>query len=74
MTRGESTRLKVRLLAVQHDSKWQQASGRAMLIVEGRLSAREVLGGDLLEVAALLAAVRSPLNPGEPDFASMCRN
>lgn len=73
MTRGASTRLTVRLLAVRHGPQWRSASGRAALIVEDRLAPDGPLRGDQLEVAALLARVREALNPGEPDFAGMCR-
>ena len=74
MTRGETTRVEVRVLAVRQASAWQRASGRLPLIVEGRLKAEDALRGDQLEVAALLAAVRPALNPGEPDFARICRS
>ncbi len=73
MTRGETTRLSVRVVAVRQGLTWCQASGRAVLIVEGHLAARDALRGDQLEIAALLAAVRGALNPGEPDFAGMYR-
>ncbi len=74
MTRGETTRFPVRVVAVRQALAWHSASGQAVLIVEGRLTARDALRGDQLEVAALLARVRPALNPGEPDFAGMCRN
>ena len=71
MTRGETTRIEVRIVALRRANAWQAASGRATMIVEGRYEG--VYRGDLLEVAALLARVRPPLNPGEPDFAALCR-
>ncbi|MFO7901913.1 MAG: ComEC/Rec2 family competence protein [Pirellulaceae bacterium] len=73
VTRKETTRYPVRALAVRQRSGWRPVSGRLRLIIEGEPAAREALRGDQLEVAALLAPLRAPLNPGEPDFASMCR-
>ncbi|MFW6169422.1 MAG: ComEC/Rec2 family competence protein [Planctomycetota bacterium] len=73
VTRKETTRYQVRALAIRQRSGWRPASGRLTLIVEGEPAGREALRGDQLEVAALLAPLHSPLNPGEPNFASMCR-
>ncbi len=71
MARGEVTRLSVRLLALRQAARWELVSGRATLLVEGRLPG--VLRGDVLEVAGTLARVRSPANPGEPDMAALRR-
>lgn len=73
MMRRETTRLDVHVSAIRQGSVWRRASGRLLLIVNGRLAGERVLRGDRLEIAGLLAAVRPPLNPGEPDFAGMCR-
>ncbi|MHB8865663.1 MAG: ComEC/Rec2 family competence protein [Pirellulaceae bacterium] len=69
--RGEMTRLTVRLLAVRQARQWQPVSGRAAMLVEGHLP--QVLRGDVLEVAGMLARIRSPANPGEPDIAAQRR-
>lgn len=71
--RGETTRYRVRALAVREGTEWRRVSGRLALIVEGNVEQLKAWRGDQLEVAALLARVRLPLNPGEPNFASMYR-
>ncbi len=71
MTRGETTRVEVRVLALRQATHWQRASGHLTLLVEGHVEG--LYRGDRLELAALLARIRGPLNPGEPDFAAMCR-
>lgn len=71
MVQGEMTRLAVRVVALRHAARWQPASGRVTLLVDGSLS--EILRGDTLEVAGTLARVRTSANPGEPNVAAMWR-
>jgi competence protein ComEC len=73
ITRGDSARVEVHVEAIRRGARWQPVSGRAVVIVEGRLDHAGILRGDQLEIAARLAGVRRPLNPGEPDFAGLCR-
>lgn len=65
------SRCTVRVTAVRQGDQWVRATGRVSLFIRGRLTG--VLRGDRLEVAALLARVRSPGNPGEADLAAQRR-
>lgn len=64
----ETTSTVLAITAVETAEGWQPASGRARLVVEGRLD--DVHHGDLVEVVGRLSLPASPSNPGERDHRS----
>jgi len=68
---GDRTRVELAVVAVRDGAQWQEASGRARLMLDGLLSG--VHAGDRLRVFAQLRALRPPRNPGEFDFAGHAR-
>jgi competence protein ComEC len=67
----EQSRLVVEALRIRDGQRWQSASGRCRLIVEGHLLG--IHPGDRLRVFGQLARPAPPLNPGEFDFAAHAR-
>ncbi len=65
---NERTRLEVDVLAIRNGARWQPASGRVSLLVNGNVV--DVHAGDTLRAFAQWAKIRAPANPGEFDFAS----
>ncbi len=61
-----SAQVDVDVEAIRVGLEWQQASGRARLIVDDRLD--QYLYGDLLRVTCRGARPGAPRNPGAPDY------
>jgi competence protein ComEC len=68
----ERTQLTVRITRVRDGQHWRSASGRATLLVDGRLDG--VSAGDRLRAFATFRRPSRPRNPGEFDFASLRRS
>lgn len=66
--KSETTGTVLAVTAVETPAGWKPASGRARLVVEGRLD--DLHHGDAVEVAGRLSAPVGPSNPGEMDFRS----
>ena len=64
----ETTVTVLAVTAVETAEGWQPASGRARLVVEGRLD--DLHHGDLIEATGRLFLPASPSNPGERDHRS----
>jgi len=69
--RGDRSRLEVLLTGLRQGDRWQAASGRARLLVDGHLLG--VYAGDRLRVFGQLSAPGGMHNPGEFDFAAHAR-
>jgi competence protein ComEC len=65
-TERVTTRFVVDLTAISDGQRWTEASGRAMVVVEGDRSA--IHAGQAVEAAGQIAKVAGPLNPGEFDY------
>ena len=68
----QRTQLTLRVTRVRDGLRWRPASGRATLLVDGRLA--DFSAGDQLRVLATLRRPSSPRNPGEFDFAHFRRS
>jgi len=66
--KAETTATVLAVTSVETADGWQAASGRARLVVEGRLD--DIHHGDLIEVVGRLSLPASPSNPGERDHRS----
>jgi competence protein ComEC len=68
MPKAETTRTVLEVTAVNTPDGWRPASGKARLVVEGRLTDLHL--GDAVEVVGRLSRPASPSNPGERDYRS----
>ncbi len=66
--RPESSTTLLSVSAIEVDGRWAEATGRARLTVEGRIS--ELRVGDEVEVTGLLTRPGPPLNPGERNWSA----
>lgn len=64
----ETTATVLAVTAIETPTGWRPASGRARLVVEGRLD--DLHHGDAVEVAGRLSVPGGPSNPGEMDYRS----
>ena len=71
MPTGNRSRVEVRVLAIRDHRQWKDASGRAMLLVDGRIS--DVTPGTQLEVFGRMLRPPPANNRGEFDFAAYRR-
>jgi competence protein ComEC len=71
VTRGERTRMQVAVLSMRRGGRWQAASGRVALTVEGQVVG--IVAGDLVRARVRAARIARPMNPGEFDFAERAR-
>ena len=69
--RHDRSRLELRLTGLRQGERWQGASGRARLLVDGHLLG--VYAGDRLQIFGQLSAPAGMQNPGEFDFARHAR-
>jgi competence protein ComEC len=69
---GDRSRLEVEVVRVRAGERWQEASGRTRLSVDGHLLGIE--SGDVIRVFALYQRPAPALNPGEFDFADIERS
>lgn len=72
MLQGEESELQVEMERVRDGRHWRTASGRAALIVKGRLLG--VQSGDCLRIYAMLAAPHVAANPGQGSPATYDRS
>jgi competence protein ComEC len=72
LPQGDVTVAVLGVTQARHGDDWRPASGRARLVVEGRLHALHV--GDEVDVIGRLYEPLTPGNPGEPDHASQLRD
>jgi competence protein ComEC len=69
---GDTTTTVLAVAQMRSHDDWRPVSGRARLVVEGRLHDLHI--GDELEVVGRLSAPLPPGNPGEVDHASRLRD
>jgi competence protein ComEC len=69
---GERTRTVLSVTQVRANDEWRPVSGRAQLVVGGKLPELHV--GDEVDVIGRLSAPSPPGNPGEPDHAARLRD
>ncbi|MCH5376041.1 MAG: ComEC family competence protein, partial [Planctomycetes bacterium] len=69
---GERSRVTVRVTRIRDGQRWRPASGRAALLVDGKLG--DFSAGDQLRIFAMLGKPDAPQNPGEFDFARFRRS
>jgi competence protein ComEC len=69
---GDESEIALRVTAVRDGTTWRPASGWAVLVCEGHLVG--VRADDRVRIMALGSRPRSPLNPGEFDFAAYERS
>lgn len=67
----ERSRFEVRITAVRDGPTWRAASGRALVLIRGRLPG--VQSGDRLRIVGAISRAAPPANPGDPDFESFAR-
>ncbi|MBM4001705.1 MAG: ComEC/Rec2 family competence protein [Planctomycetes bacterium] len=70
--RGERTRLRLTLLGMRRGGRWQSASGRVAMTVEGQVVG--IFAGDRIRARVRAARIGRPMNPGELDFAEQARS
>ncbi len=61
-----TTRFVLDLTSITDGRSWHKASGRAMVVVMGKLP--EIRAGQAVEAAGQIATIAPPLNPGEFDY------
>ena len=66
-----STRFLLDLTEISDGKEWRKVSGRATTIVTGDRS--EIVSGQSIEAAGLLALIAPPMNPGEFDYRAFQR-
>lgn len=69
---GEHTGAVLRVTGTKQADEWQAATGRARLVVPGRLSGLHA--GDEVEVVGRLVAPAAPANPGEAAYGDFLRD
>ncbi len=67
----DRTQVEVRVIGIRDGARWQAASGRARLTVDGHLLG--VRAGDRLRIFGHLSAPRPAHNPGDFDYAAHAR-
>jgi competence protein ComEC len=68
---GEEIRFEIELHGIRDGDQWRTASGRAAMVVEGRVP--NLAAGDSFQAFAHLLPPDHALNPGEPDRAALDR-
>jgi competence protein ComEC len=68
----DSTRAVLQVTSLKQEEEWLPVSGRAQLMVGGRL--RDLHVGDEVEVVGRLVAPQGPANPGEFDYAGFLQD
>ncbi|HMC88246.1 MAG TPA: ComEC/Rec2 family competence protein, partial [Gemmataceae bacterium] len=69
---AENTRAVMQVTFLNQQDEWLPVSGRAQLMVAGRL--RDLHVGDEIEVVGRLVAPEGPANPGEFDYAAFLQD